>query len=263
MKLEINGIHLNVEVSNESSPKAFIWAHGLLGNIESEYETEVLPFDKLSEVCKLIRFDARGHGNSEDEVSRENHRWDKLADDLLAIADKLELEKFYLGGTSKGAGTALWAACKAPERVEGLVLKLLPDAWYLRQSAKLPLERISHTLRELGMREFCKLVQSVPVPKIMQGLKNQKAIDVEKLQERSVEVVDAIIKGTIESDLPPMANVAKLKIPSLILAWADMPGHPLEISEEVHQLIEHSTLLTAENPKDVLLQGEAVVEFLR
>lgn len=70
---------------------------------------------------RVVAPDLRGHGASPwagDTV----HTMDRLAADLLAIADHLEAERFDLVGLSMGGYVALALAAVAPERIRTLAL---------------------------------------------------------------------------------------------------------------------------------------------
>jgi pimeloyl-ACP methyl ester carboxylesterase len=70
---------------------------------------------------RVIRFDQVGHGltgpDPKDDYSRDNY-----VADVLAVADRLGLERFILGGNSMGGKHALAFAAAHPDRVAGLVL---------------------------------------------------------------------------------------------------------------------------------------------
>ena len=65
---------------------------------------------------RLVRFDMRGHGAS---PLPAGFRWSlsALVDDLLAVADASETERFHLVGESTGGTVALAVAARHPERV--------------------------------------------------------------------------------------------------------------------------------------------------
>lgn len=65
---------------------------------------------------RLVRFDMRGHGAS---PLPADFRWSlsALVDDLLAVADAAQAERFHLVGESTGGTVALAVAARHPERV--------------------------------------------------------------------------------------------------------------------------------------------------
>ncbi|MEY2461202.1 MAG: 3-oxoadipate enol-lactonase, partial [Acidimicrobiaceae bacterium] len=82
---------------------------------------------------RLIRYDARGHGESEGSDERRDYAIESLAKDLLGLLDQLSIERAVLGGASLGALTALQAAVLAPGRVDALVIALPPAAGRARR----------------------------------------------------------------------------------------------------------------------------------
>lgn len=74
-------------------------------------------FQALAERCRVVRYDMRGLGDSDDargEFAR--------CDDLLGLMDALGIEQAVLVGNSIGGAHSLEAALSAPERVRGLAL---------------------------------------------------------------------------------------------------------------------------------------------
>jgi 3-oxoadipate enol-lactonase len=68
---------------------------------------------------RVVRLDTRGHGRS--PVPPGPYSLADLGGDLLALLDRLEIERACLCGVSLGGSTAVWTAAHAPERVESLV----------------------------------------------------------------------------------------------------------------------------------------------
>ena len=70
---------------------------------------------------RAVSLDLRGHGQS--EIPRNgDYSLIGMADDVGAVVDTLELERFVLVGHSLGGGVALTYAGAHPERVAGLLL---------------------------------------------------------------------------------------------------------------------------------------------
>ncbi|NYH79601.1 pimeloyl-ACP methyl ester carboxylesterase [Actinopolyspora biskrensis] len=76
---------------------------------------------ELEEHCRVITPDQRGLGRSPLDGSAAPSL-ELVADDLLALLDRLELPRVRLGGCSMGGYVAMSVLRKAPERVAGLVL---------------------------------------------------------------------------------------------------------------------------------------------
>jgi len=75
--------------------------------------------DAISKNRKGIRFDSRGSGLSQRGVA--DLSLDALTDDLIAVADRLELDRFAICGTQSGGLIALNTYRRIPERVSHIV----------------------------------------------------------------------------------------------------------------------------------------------
>jgi len=107
-----NGIRLHVAMNGDGGNTVFL--HGFGGDLHSW--DSLWPF--LANGSPAIRYDLRGFGKScVAEPTEFSH-----CDDLLALADELELSTMNLVGLSMGGAIALHAALNKPERVKKLVL---------------------------------------------------------------------------------------------------------------------------------------------
>ncbi len=74
----------------------------------------------LSERYRVVRYDLRGHGRS--PIPPGPYTIADLGDDLVALLDRLEIERAALCGISIGAMTSIEVAARRPDRVGSLVL---------------------------------------------------------------------------------------------------------------------------------------------
>jgi class 3 adenylate cyclase len=77
-------------------------------------------YERLAEKRKLVRYDCRGFGLSERDVS--DFSLDALVLDVDAVVDRLGLEKFALFGPLHSGPVAIACAARHPERVSHLLL---------------------------------------------------------------------------------------------------------------------------------------------
>jgi len=95
----------------------------------------------LLEHFQVLRYDARGQGAS--DVPPGDYTLDQLGQDVLALADKLGIDRFAFCGLSMGGAVGQWLAIHAPQRLSALILantapKLgTPDTWNERRKAVL------------------------------------------------------------------------------------------------------------------------------
>ena len=76
--------------------------------------------DLLGRHCRILTPDQRGFGSSPPGADAPSLT--ACADDVVALLDRLGLERVVLGGLSMGGYVAMELLRRAPERVEGLVL---------------------------------------------------------------------------------------------------------------------------------------------
>ncbi|MFD9963362.1 alpha/beta fold hydrolase [Amycolatopsis sp. NPDC058986] len=111
--VEICNGHLHYEAAGDGRPVVFLHAGGLTS---AQWDAELARF---SAHHKVIRYDARGHGDSSDAVPTQPYTH---AYDLRELLDALDIERAMLVGCSMGSRTAIDFALTCPERVEALVL---------------------------------------------------------------------------------------------------------------------------------------------
>lgn len=88
-----------------------------LGTNRSMWDPQV---PAMSERHRVVRYDLRGHGDS--PAPPGPYEISDLGGDLLALLDRLEIDRATLCGVSIGAMTSIWVAAHAPERVQRVVL---------------------------------------------------------------------------------------------------------------------------------------------
>jgi 3-oxoadipate enol-lactonase/4-carboxymuconolactone decarboxylase len=107
---------------------------------------------ELTRTHRVIRFDHRGHGGS--PASAGPYAIAELGADLVALLDRLEIDRTSYCGVSLGGMIGMWLAVHAPARIERLALvctsAFLPPAEAWRSRAA--------TVRARGMDEVASAV---------------------------------------------------------------------------------------------------------
>lgn len=91
---------------------------------------------ELARRFRVVRYDARGHGDS--PVPQSPYAMEDLAGDVLALLDRLGVERAHMCGMSIGGLVGMWLAVHAPDRIDRLVLCCTsawfgePDPWFER-----------------------------------------------------------------------------------------------------------------------------------
>ena len=107
-----DGVRLAYDVTGDGPPVVLLHA----GIVDRRMWDDVVPL--LADAFRLVRYDARGFGETSRPPSSSFARWD----DLFTVMDAAGLDRAHLVGVSQGAETALDAALTEPRRVDRLVL---------------------------------------------------------------------------------------------------------------------------------------------
>lgn len=240
---EVPGAELAVALSDEGG-HPIVQLHGLTS---SRAHDRVLNLDlgRGLSGTRLLRYDARGHGRSTGRKVPEDYQWESLADDLLRLLDHwFPGERVHGVGPSMGTGTLLHAASREPDRFTGLTLMVPPTAWETRPAQAGNYRAAAALIESVGVEAFLATTRGATPPPATIGA-----------PETVPDVDDALLpwvfRGAALSDLPLPEAVARIHVPTTILAWVDDPGHPLSTAESLAALLPQATLTVARTPGDV------------
>jgi len=238
-----------------------VWAHGLASSRAHEDELGLFDWSPVDEVAKVVRYDARGHGQTEAmQYYDRAFRWPCMVDDMLRAGGS---EPFVAGGAAMGAAVALWTALRAPKRVQAMVLTAPPPAWESRVPDAEQCERAAQVVEARGLPAWADDVRRRPQPRIFaEELPRAGDVTARHLLTMEEKVVPAILRGAAASDLPTRAEIRTLVVPTLILAWADDPGHPVEMAESLADLLVLSELHVADDLAGIRAWPDLVRDFL-
>jgi 2-succinyl-6-hydroxy-2,4-cyclohexadiene-1-carboxylate synthase len=111
-----DGVGLAVEVAG--SGPGLILVHGF-GGAKEDFADHV---PALAREHTVVVFDHRGHGASDKPRDRGAYSLERLASDVLQVADGVELDRFRLVGHSMGGMVARKVVLREPERVCALTM---------------------------------------------------------------------------------------------------------------------------------------------
>jgi 3-oxoadipate enol-lactonase len=110
--------HAQIHYALEGQPeKPVLVLSNSLGTNFSMWDPQI---PELLKSFRVLRCDTRGHGQS--SITPGPYSIDRLAKDVLALADALKLDRFHFCGLSMGGMIGMWLAINAPERLNKLVL---------------------------------------------------------------------------------------------------------------------------------------------
>ena len=96
MKTEANGIQINYELSGRDGAPVVMLSHSLASSLVMWHPQ----LDSLESKFKVLRFDTRGHGDS--DAPEGKYTLELLAADAVALMDALEIDAVHFVGLSMG-----------------------------------------------------------------------------------------------------------------------------------------------------------------
>jgi pimeloyl-ACP methyl ester carboxylesterase len=114
-RLRVGDVHLQVRVDGTEGPWVIL-AHALGANLTLWDDTA----RHLAARYRVLRFDMRGHGGSDAPVGA--YTMTRLADDVVALMDELDIAQAHFCGVSVGGMVAQTLGVRHPERLLSLTL---------------------------------------------------------------------------------------------------------------------------------------------
>jgi 3-oxoadipate enol-lactonase len=196
---------------------------------------------------RVVAYDARGHGCSTAAPDPSAYGYERLALDLEAVLDALDLERAVLAGASMGAHAALCFALRHPERVAGLGLitpSFDPDL-PLSEPVLARWDALARGLREGGVEGFVDAYDFSEVP--AQWRDTVEKVVRQRLagHEHPAAVADALEVVPRSRPFEAMADLASIDVPTVVVGSRDEadPGHPLAVGERYAQAIPGAKLI--------------------
>jgi 3-oxoadipate enol-lactonase len=186
--------------------------------------------DRLKPRFCTLRYDIRGHGRS--PVPPGPYWMNDLGSDLVALLDRLGIERASLCGLSIGGMISMWVAAHAPERVERLVLwstsaKLGPRESWLERAAIVRADGIEAIADAVLGRWFTPaFAQAHP-----EVIERMRATLIATPREGYAACCEAIADMDLTPDLPSIVA------PTLVVSAEQDPATPPEHGRQIASLI--------------------------
>jgi pimeloyl-ACP methyl ester carboxylesterase len=252
---------------------------------------------------RVIAYDARGHGRSSPAVvcggrtaGEAEYGYARLARDLEAVLDALELPRAALAGASMGAHTSVRFALEHPERVAalGLVTPAFDPAASVggpdgtgaalggagagpggavtgRAGSDSDRDVLARALREGGVEAFVRAYDFSTVPPGWRDTVERVVSQRLSLHEHPNAVADAMEVVSRSRPFEDFAELAAIAVPTVVVASRDEvdPGHPLALAERYARAIPGATLTVEEGgvggrpiPSPIAWQGGQLSKVL-
>jgi 3-oxoadipate enol-lactonase len=188
----------------------------------------------LNERFRLLRYDHRGHGGS--PVPPGPYRIEDLGRDVLALLDRLGVERFSFCGLSIGGIVGMWLASEAPERVERLVLCCT--------SARFAPETFDSRARTARAEGVSAIADAVVERWFTSALRRSRPDVVEWARRMLLDTPAEGYAGCCEAirDADLSGRLGTISAPTLVIAGADDPAAPPDQAELVRDSIPGASL---------------------
>ena len=214
-------------------------------------------FDVLSRGRTLIRYDARGTGLSDRDVSELT--LDGWVRDLEAVVDSLDLETFSLIGFCQGGPTAIAYAARHPERVDRLVLcnsyargAMTPGASPLDEGKARALGAMIQAGWEADAEAFRNVFANLMLPSATREQQHWLA-DLQR-DTVSAHTAERIWRAIHHLDVRDEAR--QLDMPTLVLHVSGNPMVPFESGRQLASLIPDSQFIPLEGDNHVVMEED-------
>jgi pimeloyl-ACP methyl ester carboxylesterase len=198
----------------------------------------------------VVTYDARGHGESDPAPAGEGYGYPQLVEDLERVVDShLGEGRFFLGGHSMGAHTAVAYALRHPERLLGLTLIGPTYAGPVESSPLAYWDGLAAALERDGIDGFVAYIAE------KQAIDPRWRDSVARFtrermlrQEHPEALVEALREVPGSQPFGSLEELRALEVPALVVASNDNadPGHPYEVAAAYAEALPHARLTSEE-----------------
>ncbi|WP_217578025.1 alpha/beta fold hydrolase [Mesorhizobium sp. GbtcB19] len=210
-----------LRITDTGAGRSVVFQHGLGGGEAQAAQTCPDGFRRITLEC-------RGHGGS-GLGERRPFSFEMFADDVIAAADQLGLDRFVAGGVSMGAAIALRLAYRYPRRVTGLIL--VRPAWTFSAAPQnmQPIAEVAELILEHGTDKGRRMfAQSETATRLYREAPDNLS-SLLGYFDRPDASAFAQVLANIAGDGPGVGerDAAALDIPALVVGNAMDAVHPL------------------------------------
>lgn len=228
MKIDVNGLKLNYEIDGPEGAPCLTLSHALANNL-TLWDDQVAA---LSDRYRVLRYDQRGHGQS--EAAPGPYSFPMLIDDVITLWDTLGIENSHWAGLSIGGMMGYGLAQDHADRMLSLIAcDSRPDAPPDYQAY---FQYRIDTAREKGMDGLVEpTIERWFTPETVAA--NPPVLDKVRGMIRSTNPVGH--EGCCEAlkTLAFGSRLGEIKVPTLILGGAADKGAPPDVLAEAARAI--------------------------
>lgn len=241
------GKALAIQVDGLDHAPVIIFSNSL-GTDHHMWDEQVAYF---KENYKVVRYDTRGHGQS-DVI--ENSTLANLGEDVLDILDALNITKAHFCGISMGGITGLWLGINAADRFESITVansaaKIGQAEAWLTRADQVEKEGLADLVKTTHTRWFSESFDYQHNDLAQRTIQSLAATPAQGYAASCRALADADVR----------ADLAEIGIPTLLICGAKDPVTTLQDGEFMQSKIQGSELQSIEASH--LSNIECLVEF--
>jgi 3-oxoadipate enol-lactonase len=233
MKVDADGVRINVALSGNTSGPVVLMSHSLATSLDLWSPQLAV----LEPQFSVLRYDTRGHGAS--DAPQGAYTLAQLADDAVAVMDALDIEAVHWVGISMGGMIGQAVALNHAERLRSLVL--CDTAAAVPSEAQALWQQRIDKARGEGMTALAdETLQRWFTPPFL--AKDPRGVRSIRGMILSTPVSGFIGCSEAIRQLDFLERLDDIRLPTLIIVGEQDPGTPVAISEAIHKRIKDSRL---------------------
>lgn len=234
--------HITLNCADIGEGDAFLFIPGLVGL----YDAWSFQLEHFAKRYRCITFDHRGTGESDKPTGPGAYSTQALAEDAIALMDKLGIEKAHIVGTSTGGCVLQNIALDHPDRVRACIFN---NTWVTADEF---ISRVALTRKRIaesyGPEEYVK-VSSMFTSGADQFRNNFDAVM--ELERRALATVGDVEVLTARLDMmlahDRSSEIGTIDRPSMIIGTVDDATIPYYFAEDLNAAIPGSEILFFED----------------
>lgn len=243
-----------------------IKAANWLSHLELDWDAPIWSplFRQLARNHKFIRYDERGNGLSDWDVSDLSQ--DAFVADLEAVVEAVGIERFPLLGISQGAAVAIKYASRHPERVSKLIVfGGYPAGWRIGANEQVTAEREAvMTLTRSGWGREDPAYRHLFSATFMPSASVEQLAWFDEFQRLTTSPENASAFLSAFGDIDVRDELATITVPTLVLHSRGDKRIPWETARSLASQIPNARLVTLDSENHLLLENEPAAEvFVR
>ncbi len=234
MIVETNGSRMNYELSRNKGAPVVVLSHSLSSSLLM-WDPQM---DALNPYFQVLRYDIRGHGNS--DAPPGPYTLELLAEDVIKLLEALGIDRVHFVGLSLGGMIGQCLALNYSHRLRSLVL--CDTAAIIPADAQPIWEERFDRARKKGMGA---LLEETMERWFTPAFLRQNPPMVGLIRKQILATPLAGYLGCAEAirKLNDLNRLSEIKLPTLIMVGEEDPGTPVSASQAIHERIPDSKLV--------------------